>query len=59
MISGWKDWSASLIHVEALWQRCDYATDSVPLDDGTSRLPKIQWRESDLHDMIVAPKRSI
>ena len=36
MISGWKDWSADFIHVEALWQRCDYATDSVSFDDGTS-----------------------
>lgn len=55
MIFVWKDWSAYLIHDEALWQRCDYATDSVPFDDGTSRLQKIQWRESGLHDMIVAP----
>lgn len=55
MIFVWKDWSAYLIHDEALWQRCDYATDSVRFDDGTSRLPKIQWRESGLHDMIVAP----
>ena len=28
MIFVWKDWSAYLIQVEALWQRCDYATDS-------------------------------